>query len=191
MEVRPGFGHNSAYRERSSGAFGGGTSISPLLQGLTMLRDIEAFHLLLLGDPERHEDTDQLEQGVGHAGRPDQGHGDAVELDQNLLGMALEQSGGSADRGGGKHAAEESAGQAADAVDAEYVERVVISEAVLQPGAGPIADAARNGADDDAVPGRDKAGGGRDGAEAGDGARDHAEHRGLLPRPPFDAAPDQ
>jgi hypothetical protein len=38
-----------------------------LLQGLAMLRDIEAFHLLPPGNPERQEDADQPEQGVGHA----------------------------------------------------------------------------------------------------------------------------
>ena len=33
-----------------------------LLQGLAMLGDIEAFHLLLLRHPERYEDADELEQ---------------------------------------------------------------------------------------------------------------------------------
>lgn len=56
---------------------------------------------------------------------------------------------------------------------AEHVERVVVIEAVLEPGAGPEADPARNDADDDAVPWRDEAGRRRDGTEAGDGARNH------------------
>ena len=47
-----------------------------------------------------------------------------------------------AQRGRGEYAGEQSAENAADAVDAEHVERIVVFELLLQRGAGPVADAA-------------------------------------------------
>ena len=64
-----------------------------LLKRLAMLRDIEPLELVLARDAQRYEQRDQLEQDEAHAGRPDEGDGDAVELDQELLRMALEQAG--------------------------------------------------------------------------------------------------
>ena len=60
------------------------------MQRLAVLRNIQAFQLLLKGHPERHKRADQLEQHVGDTARPDQDGGDAVELDQDLLRVYAE-----------------------------------------------------------------------------------------------------
>ena len=65
-----------------------------------MLRDIEALLLVLPGNPQRHEGAHELEQHEGHPGRPHQGNGDAIKLDQQLLRVTLDQAGDAADRGG-------------------------------------------------------------------------------------------
>ena len=72
-----------------------------------MLRNIEAFQLMFAGYPQRHERADQLEQHEGYPSRPHQGNGDAVELDQQLLRMTLDQTGGPADRRGGEYPGEQ------------------------------------------------------------------------------------
>ena len=56
----------------------------------------------------------------------------AVGLDRNLGEVALEQTGRAADRLDREHAGQESADDAADGVDAEDVEAVVIAEELLQ-----------------------------------------------------------
>jgi hypothetical protein len=104
-----------------------------------MLRNIEALQLLLQRNPERHESSDQLEQDEGDAAGPCQGHRHAVELDQQLLRIALQQAGCAADRRGREHAGQQRAGQSADAMDPEDVERIVVIEALLEAGAGPEA----------------------------------------------------
>src|SRR3954451_4881962 len=115
--------HNPAQGEGRLAVFGWG-----LLQRFAVLRNIEAFQLLLQRNPQRYEGADQLEQYVGDASRPDQRNRDSVELDQHLLRVALDQARGAADGADREHAGEQSAGHAADAVDAEHVERIVIIE---------------------------------------------------------------
>src|SRR5450756_1151517 len=146
-----------------------------------MLGNIEAFHLLTLRYPDGDENTDQLQQRVGDAGRPDEGDPDPVELDQQQMRIALDQAGGPADRGGREHPGQQNSGHAADAVNAEHIERIAIFETALQPGAGPETHQAGDHADDDAMPGGDKSGSRRDGAEPGHRPRNHAEHRRLAP----------
>ena len=104
-----------------------------LLQRLAVLRNVEAFQLLLQRDAQRHEDADQLEQHIGDAAAPHEGDGHAIELDQELLRTALQETGGAADRRRGEDAYQQRADHAADAVDPEHVERVVVIEAMLQP----------------------------------------------------------
>ena len=68
-----------------------------LLQCFAVLRNIQAFELLLQRNPQRHEHAHQLEQHIGHAAGPDQSDRYSVELDQHLLRVALDQAGGAAD----------------------------------------------------------------------------------------------
>src|SRR5437879_4347116 len=133
---RPGRRHNPAQRQSKKTVMGWGD----LLQRFAVLGDIEAFQLLLHRHPQRREYAHQLEQHKGDAAAPHQRGGDPVELDQDLLRIALDQACGAADRVHRKNAGEQCAGQSANAVDAEHVERVVIFEALLEPGAGPAAE---------------------------------------------------
>ena len=72
-------------------------------------------------------------------------------------------------RGDREHAGEQCAGQSADAMDAEHVERIVIFEALFEPSTGPEADRAGDQTDQDAMHRHYEAGSGRDGAEPGHG----------------------
>src|SRR5437660_938259 len=101
------------------------------LQGFAVLRNVESFELVLARYAQRHEQADQLEQKEAHARGPDEGDGDPVELDQQLLRMALDQARGAADRAGREYAGEQRAGQPADAGDAEHVKPVGVIQAVL------------------------------------------------------------
>src|SRR5581483_1048083 len=130
---------------------------STLLQGLAMLRNIQALELVLLRDPQRHEDADELEDRVSDTRAPHQCDHNPIELDQQLLGMTLDQARHPANGGGREHAGEQRAGHAADGMHAEHVERMVVFETVLEPGAGPIAHCAGDDADHDAGPWRHEA----------------------------------
>ena len=63
-----------------------------LLQRLAMLRDVEAFQLMLARYPQRHERAHQLQQHERHPAGPHQGDDDAVELNQQLLRVTLDQT---------------------------------------------------------------------------------------------------
>src|SRR5579864_971655 len=96
--------------------------LSTLLQSLAVLRDIEAFQLLLRRNADRNEQADQLEQDKGHDNRPAERDSHAVSLRQQEVKVAFKEAGGLADRGGGKHPRQEDAGHPADAMDAEHVQ---------------------------------------------------------------------
>ena len=80
-----------------------------------------------------------------------------------------------------EHAGEQRADDAADAVDAEAVERVVVAEHALQSGHAPVADDAGGDADDQRAGRADKARSRSDGDKAGNRAGADAED-GRLPR---------
>jgi len=52
-----------------------------LLQGLAVLGNVQALELMLLRDPQRHEEADELQDRVGDARAPDQRDDHAIELD--------------------------------------------------------------------------------------------------------------
>jgi hypothetical protein len=56
----------------------------------------EVFHLLFARYPQRSKGANQLEQDKGHIAGPPQGERDSVELDQQLLRIAVKQARGSA-----------------------------------------------------------------------------------------------
>lgn len=61
-----------------------------LLQRLAVLRNIQAFDLMLAGDAERHEQADSLQKHIGGHARPDEGDQDTGKLGQRLHPGALE-----------------------------------------------------------------------------------------------------
>src|SRR5690606_21583858 len=71
------------------------------------------------------------------------------------------------------------ADNAAHAMDAENVEAVVIFQHRLEGDDGPETDETGHGAEDDGAEGAGETGGRRDGHEAGNGARDEAQGRGM------------
>src|SRR3974377_1301244 len=86
--------------------------------------------------------------------------------------IAFQQSGNAAGRFGSgrqsadrEHAGEESSGKAADSMYAKNIERVVVAQSELEPGAGPEADAAGDHTDQHALHRQYEPRSGRDGAE--------------------------
>ena len=95
-------------------------------------------------------------------------------------------SGLTENRGDCEYARQWRSGPAADAVDAENVERVTIAHHDLEPVTGPEAHPGGKKSDDDAVHRQYEAGARRDGAKTDRRAGDRAKHRGLAAGPPFD-----
>ena len=81
----------------------------------------------------------------------------AVGLDRKLGEVALEHAGRAADRLHREDARQERADDAADAVDAEHVEAVVVAKKPLQSGGGDVAADAGSRADDEGTLGIDEA----------------------------------
>src|SRR5579871_5375999 len=88
-----------------------------------MLRDIEAFQLLLHGKADQSEQADQLEQDVGHDTRPAERDGYAIGLLQHQMGVALEQPRCPSDRGCRKYPGS----------PAKWLERVAVGFASPDP----------------------------------------------------------
>ena len=164
---------------------------------LPVQRDVEPLAFLLGADAQADEGVDELQRDPGADRAPQNRHADADRLGEELRRVAFQQpryagfAARRAHRGRGEDAGEQGAEGAADAVHAEHVERIVVAEPVFQRRARPVADAAGERADDDALPGQDVAGGGGDRAEAGDRAGNQPEHRGLAARGPFQRAPGE
>src|SRR5580704_5413126 len=142
---------------------------APLLHGLAVQRDVETLALDVDGDAQANDEVDDLEDDQRDDGVISDDDGDALDLVEHLGGIALDEAGGSAVLLDREHAGEDRARGAADAVDAEAVERVVIAEHVLETGGSPIARDAGDGADRQRAGGSDEAQSRRDGDEAGDG----------------------
>ena len=104
---------------------------------------------------------------------------DGLALDQQLPDDVVVVEREATERGRGDDGGAERTDDAADAMDAEHVERVVILEHRLQRHDGPQADHAGNRAEDDRTHRSGKAGGRGDGDETGDGTRGSTEQRGM------------
>ena len=72
---------------------------------------------------------------------------------------------------------------------AEHVQAVIVTQFEFQPCRGPHADHASDDAEQQGVARQQKSGGGGDGDEAGNGARDRAQDRGLAAPEPFAEGP--
>jgi hypothetical protein len=96
-----------------------------------------------------------------------------------LAGIALDQARSAAVFADGEYAGEDRAGGAADGVYAESVERVVVTEHVLEAGAAPVADDAGGDADAERSYRTDEAGRRRNGDQSRHGARADADDGGF------------
>src|SRR6202034_2490322 len=162
-----------------------------LLHGLPVEGEIEPFTLDVLADAQPDDQIDDLEDDQRHDHVVDEHAADADDLVEHLAGIALDQSGGTAVGADSEHAGEDRAGGSANRVHAEGIERVIVAEHVLEAGAAPVADDAGGEADEERSHRADKAGGRRDGDEAGDGARADADDRRLAAHDPLDDHPGE
>src|SRR5580692_2898240 len=97
--------------------------------------EIEALALAVDIDPETENRIDKFEQEQRDDGVVDHGAGDAVELDDDLLRIAVDKTAlaVAADRGHRENAGEDGADRAADAMHAKRIETVIIAEGMLEP----------------------------------------------------------
>src|SRR5688572_4385673 len=108
-----------------------------LLDSFAMQREIQSVALDLLGHAQPDSDVDHLEDDRGADAAERHGHEDALDLDPHLRGIAVDQADRSVaalDQHGREHAGQQRADGAANAMDAEGIERVVIAELVLDEG---------------------------------------------------------
>src|SRR5690606_40224523 len=96
--------------------------------------EVEAFDLRGLVDPQTHQGLHDHQDHEGGDGAPDDGRDDAVDLQGHLRHVAFEEASRSADRLDREDACQNGPDDAADAVDAEYVEAVVIAQRPLHHG---------------------------------------------------------
>src|SRR5579883_2339236 len=161
---------------------------SALLHDLAMEREVHAVALRLGIDAQADRDIDELQDDVARDRAIAGGNGDAIGLGQHLPRMAVDEAALAlaADRRHREDAGQQRADDAADAVHAEGIEAVVVTEGMLEAGRAPIAGKAGGEADGEPARGIDEARGRGDGDEPGDGARDDAEHRGLAALRPLE-----
>ena len=156
-----------------------------------MQREIETFALDVLAHPQADNHVDDFQDDQGHDHVVDEHGGDADELGEHLAGITLDQPGGAAVGRHREHAGEDGASRAADRMDAERVERIVIAEEVLEPGAAPVADDAGRDADGERTHRTDETRRRRDGDEPRDRAGADADDCRLAADDPLDDHPGE
>src|SRR5207237_8581830 len=121
-----------------------------LVRGFAVLRRVETEDFLALGDAQSDEDVDELQDHERHHGRVDDRRGHRDRLDAELSWVAVREPVLSAavDRYGREDAGRERAPGAANAVDAEDVERIVDLGALRDLDRGAAQPAAADAAQD-------------------------------------------
>ncbi len=122
---------------------------------------------------------------------PSNGGEHAVHLDRNLSEVAFEQAGLAAPRFSGEHTRKDGADDAADAVNTEDVEAVVIAQHLLQASRGDVAADAGSRADDKRALGIDEAASRRDGDETSNGTGGDAKQARLTVDEPLGEHPSE
>src|SRR6266481_8085620 len=132
--------------------------VNCLLYDFSMQREVEAlaFDILRHAQPDEHLDHEQDDQ-ADH-GIIDEYGGDADALVEELSNVALQHARGSAILLDREHPRQQRADDAANRMDAEAIQRIVIAEHALQPGASPVADGAGGHADGKGADGSDETG---------------------------------
>ena len=117
--------------------------------------DVEAFDLDRLAHADAGQDVHQDENDEGGERRPRNGRGNAFDLRPDLADIAFQRPFGPADRLDREYAGQDRPDDAADAVHAENVERIVVADGALDRGRGEeAADAGRSPDPERARPGR-------------------------------------
>lgn len=151
---------------------------------------VDAFDLFLLADADWGDLVDDPEDGVGEYEAVDGGEEGGHYLLEEEIATAGDEAVGSCwvDGGGGEHAEEDGAYEAADAVYAPYVHGVVPLALVL-PFYCEIAECRGCDADERCAPQWHEAGAWSDGGKTCDGAGEHAYELGLAAAAPLDDEP--
>mmetsp|Transcript_60608 Transcript_60608/g.149041 ORF Transcript_60608/g.149041 Transcript_60608/m.149041 type:complete len:332 (-) Transcript_60608:670-1665(-) len=152
---------------------------------LAVQRHVEAHGDLVLVGHDGDEDVDDHEEGEGH----DERVNGCEEASGELLAKELAAALHAPDLEVREEAEHEGPEEAAHAVHAPHVERVVPLHHVAQDHA-PVAEDGSCEPDEDGRPRAHKAGGGGDGGEARDGADAGADEGGLPDVEPLDGHPD-
>src|SRR5258707_4441741 len=82
------------------------------LQGLTVQGEIQSCALVFVAYTQRHEQIDDLKKHKCNDARPSQRHADPIELNQDLVGVAIERTRGLADGGDSEYASQKCSGRA-------------------------------------------------------------------------------
>src|SRR6516165_387725 len=155
------------------------------MHGFAMYCEIEPLALHLVRYAQPNEDVDDLEDDQRHDRVVDEDNDHACELVENLHGVALDQAGSAAIGLNRKHTGKQRAGNAAEAMHTESIERIIVSQHALETGAAPVTHGTGGSADAQRADGADEARRWRDGDEAGDGAGADPDHRRLAAHHPF------
>ncbi len=147
---------------------------------------VEALDLAVLGNAQAggeladHQDGERPDRAPGDDG------GEADDLFDHVRAV-----GHGVDRGRGEDAGQDRADDAADAVDTEGVQAVVILQRMFQPDRPGIAGRPADQADQEGALGINEAGGGGDGDQTADDAGQQAQQGRTLLLDPFDDHPAQ
>src|SRR3984957_11925296 len=129
-----------------------------LLHGLAVQREIEAVAFDFFADAQADHQVNDLENDQCHDSVVGEDDADADALIDHLAPVAFDRARSAAVCVDGEYAGQDGAGGAADAVHAEAIERVVVTEHVLQSGAAPVTDEAGGDADGERSHRADEAG---------------------------------
>ena len=158
---------------------------------LAMLNDVEACELFRFIRTHRRDGVDNLVKDERAANRERIGNDRRNDLCHQEVRLAVEQAVRTVriDRRRREEARRDGAPRAAEAMDAERIEGIIVAHFLFEHRHGEVADAAADEADQDSRHRLDKAGCRRDGDKARDAAGRCAEHRRLAAAHPLKEHP--
>ena len=118
-----------------------------LLYCLSVQREVEAFALRVLRHAEADKHLDHGEDDQAGDGIIDEDGGDPDALIEELTHVALQKASRSAVLFHREYPGEQRPDDPANRMYTETIERIVVAEQALQPGAPPVAEDARTNAD--------------------------------------------
>src|SRR5579863_64198 len=164
-----------------------------------VLAEIEALLLGIVVHAHANQDVANLEDNECAHACESEGDQNADRLVQNLSRIAVDQTQRNyltvnrriVYKVGGEYSGQQGACGPADTVDTEGVERIVVTEHVLDGGHHQVADDASDQPDQQCRHRLDEAGCGGDGNQSRNRARDAPEHTGLTGFQPFGSHPPE
>ena len=194
--ARDRFGHDLAVRLSCSDAAHRHSLLDPaiLVHNFAVEVDVQTFAFDIMFDAEPDDQVNHFEDDERDNRTIHDRHADPVKLGHDLTAVAVDQAAfgfDTADARFRKHTGQNRTDDAADAVNAEGVKAVVVTEGVFQARGADVAGDTGNEADDQRTHRIDKARGGGDGDEASNRTRDDAENARFALQSPFGEHPGQ